>query len=375
MTYQSHIPSRIVVRGTNWVGDTIISLPALREIRRIFASSHIIVWVRRELYDLIHAAGVADEIVTFDANSEGPVRRALHMRRTLAKLNLQLAILLQNAFESAFTSWLARVPLRAGYPTDLRGLLLNIKVPMSPQVRESHQVFYYLAITDYLEHYFHGKIDRQTSKPPDCSILIPPESFAAANLLLNEAGVTPERPFYCLAAGSANSEAKRWLPEYFANLADLIIEQKGGQIVLMGAPGERDLLAGIASNMKKPGAVNLAGTTNILTSMAVMKLSEAVISNDTGSAHLAVAAAASVLTIFGPTIPGATAPYGHQARLVVGKADCAPCHHYRCPVQGHPCMSSVSPEMILSEITKITSGMEDVPNSTDLDVHFVPGSN
>ena len=143
----------------------------------------------------------------------------------------------------------------------------------------------------------------------------------------------------------------------------------------MGAPGERDLLAGIASNMKKPGAVNLAGTTNILTSMAVMKLSEAVISNDTGSAHLAVAAAASVLTIFGPTIPGATAPYGPQARLVVGTADCAPCRNYRCPIQGHPCMSSVPPEMILSEITKMTSAMGDVPIPTDSDVHIVPGNN
>jgi heptosyltransferase-2 len=173
----------------------------------------------------------------------------------------------------------------------------------------------------------------------------------SAQRILVENNIDPHGHFFCLCPGSVNSEAKRWPAVNFARLADLLIEQ-GHAVVLMGSPGERELVDGIIRLMRG-SAVNLAGKTGLIDSMAVMNLSTTVISNDTGSAHLAVAASAPVLTIFGPTIPGATAPYGKRAHIIQGKAGCAPCRNFRCPINGHPCMNSITPEAVLAAVERI----------------------
>jgi lipopolysaccharide heptosyltransferase II len=345
----SSVPSRIVVRGTNWVGDTVMSLPAVKELRRIFPSSRISFWLPSGLAPLIAASGVPDEIISFDPNSGGPVKRSLTMSKRLCAGRYDMAVLLQNAFESAFTSRLARIPRRSGYTTDLRGPLLNIKVPLTKEIRQKHQVFYYLGITDYLEEHFRGTPTR--TGEPDCSIRISEESItAAANLLASE-GI--EGPFFCLCPGSVNSEAKRWPATNFAELADTLYNKLGTRIVFIGAPQERDLVEGIIRAMKTGVAVNMAGCGDMMVSMAIMNRSSLVISNDTGSAHMAVAAFGKVLTIFGPTIPGATAPYGPTAHIIEGRAPCAPCRYFRCPRPDHACMKSVAPQAVFQKIRDI----------------------
>ncbi|MEW6111576.1 MAG: lipopolysaccharide heptosyltransferase II [Thermodesulfobacteriota bacterium] len=342
-------PERIVIRGTNWVGDTIISLPALKQIRRIFPSSIITLWVRTSLKGLVEATQTADRVISFDQNSAGPVLRSVHMMRRLADERFDAAILLQNAFESAFTAWLARIPLRVGYPTDLRGPLLNVRVPLTANIRAMHQVFYYLAIADYVaERFARDKMEQHPD--PDCSIPVPPEKCRSAEELLAEHGLEPSKPFFVLCPGSVNSEAKRWPPSHFAALGDLMAERLKAPVVFLGALDERDLIESIGSMMKAARLVNLAGTADMLTSMAIMNLSNAVISNDTGSAHLAVAASARVFTIFGATSPGATAPYGPNAHVLQGNASCAPCRHFRCPYPDHPCMTSLTPEAVFERI-------------------------
>jgi lipopolysaccharide heptosyltransferase II len=164
-----------------------------------------------------------------------------------------------------------------------------------------------------------------------------------------------DRPIFCLCPGSVNSEAKRWPVERFARLADLLIDRIGAQVVFLGAPQEKGLVEEIMSIMRNSGSLNILGA-DMMTSMAVMNLSALVISNDTGSAHLAVASSARILTIFGPTNPGATAPYGANAHVIQGNAPCAPCRHFRCPLPEHPCMSSVEPEAVLRKTEEILSG-------------------
>jgi heptosyltransferase-2 len=303
-----------------------------------------------------------DAVVTFDGNAGGPLKRPFAMRHSLKQGAFDMAVLLQNAFESAFTAWLAGIPVRVGFPTDLRGPLLTAKVPLTTDVRRNHQVFYYLAITDYIEQQWLG---RQTAREtdPDCSIALPEDAILRGQDLLASSGVDLHGRFVCLCPGSVNSEAKRWPQDSFAQLGDLLVERHGVQLVFLGAPGEQDLVEGIIAAMKSRGAVNLAGRANMIASMAVMQQSSLVISNDTGSAHLAVAASAKVLTIFGPTIPGATAPFGPNAHIIQGVADCAPCRHFRCPKPDHPCMRNSSPEAIAAKAEEIWDHPDTQPAS------------
>jgi heptosyltransferase II len=217
-----------------------------------------------------------------------------------------------------------------------------MRVPLTKEIKLKHQVFYYLGITDYLEERLEGASTR--SGTPDCSVSIGEESLDAAGSLLASSGISV--PFFCLCPGSVNSEAKRWPAESFAKLADILCDSFGSQVAFLGAPQERDLVEGIIRAMKTGTAANMAGRADMITSMAIMNLSRLVISNDTGSAHMAVAASAGVLTIFGPTIPGATAPYGPSAHIIEGRAPCAPCRHFRCPQPGHACMRSIEPEAV-----------------------------
>jgi heptosyltransferase II len=261
-------------------------------------------------------------------------------------------VLFQNAFESAFTAWLAGIPVRIGYPTDLRGPLLTLRVPLTTEIRQKHQVFYYLGITGFVAAGF-ARNGSHNAISPDCSVPLNGDHKDRAAELLASHGVDQSAPIFCLCPGSVNSEAKRWPGDYFAALADLLSERLGGNVVFLGAPGERGLVESIIEQTKTRNAANCAGEADILTSMAVMGLSTLVISNDTGSAHLAVAASADVLTLFGPTSAGATAPFGPRAHLLQGEAPCAPCRHFRCPSPEHRCMRSIRPEDVLKKAKEI----------------------
>jgi heptosyltransferase II len=371
----ARFPSRIVVRGTNWVGDTIMSVPALRELRRLFPDALLACWVPKGLGPLVQATGVVDELITFDASMGGAFRRVFIMRGRLAEGRFDLAVLFQNAFESAITAFLAGMPLRAGFPTDGRGILLNLPIPIPPGMRDRHEVYSYIAITDSLAAHY-GRDGYPQTAVPDCTVSVPKETSDAALNLLQRHGLGRD-VIFCLCPGSVNSEAKRWPADSFAWLGDLLVKRFGARIVFLGAPGERGLIEGIQKQMTVRGSVNLAGDADMVLSMAVMNLSTMVISNDTGSAHLAVAAGGRVLTIFGPTRAGATAPFGPTASIVQGTAPCAPCRSFHCPRPGHECMRSITPESVLNAVVELLdrpnpgelTGRSDLPRSVGARQH------
>ena len=172
------------------------------------------------------------------------------------------------------------MPLRVGYPTDLRGPLLNVRVPLNHGLRDRHQVFYYLAIVDFLAGLV-GEPSTQDTQP-DCSIVLGMDRMTAAWDALKDLKVDLNRPLFCLCPGSANSEAKRWPPDYFARLADLIVAGMDGVVAFVGSADERRLVQDIQGQMRY-GSANLAGAVDLVTAMGVMGLSRMVISNDTGA--------------------------------------------------------------------------------------------
>src|SRR5687767_8740965 len=142
--------NRIVVRGTNWIGDAVMSVPALRELRRAFPDASISLHTRSWADGLFRDSSLFDELITFDKH-RWPIKDVLDNSRFLRDDGFDLAVLLPNSFESALTSFITRIPRRFGYNKDVRGLLLTDPIAVPEWKNRRHEVFYYLNLIAEVE--------------------------------------------------------------------------------------------------------------------------------------------------------------------------------------------------------------------------------
>lgn len=340
---ESNQIKRIIVRGTNWVGDAMMTLPALRELRRLFPDAHITLATRSWARGLFFGAEFIDELQIQDGRG---IRSFLQQLRAWRKGQFDLAILLTNSFASALVAALAGIPARIGYASDGRARLLTRAIEL-PEWRSSrHEVFYYLRIVAELEWLF---TKRQTflEVQPDASLEVSDRRTEEARYFLRRQGVTEERPVIALCPGSINSRAKRWPAESYAVLADRFVDTLGAQVLLVGSQQELDVSRHVANRMHNKPLV-LTGKTDIAQLVAILSLCDLLISNDTGPAHIAAALGRPTLVIFGPTNPLTTRPFSPFAEIIRHPPDCAPCMLRDCPID-HRCMTAITPDEVFSQ--------------------------
>ncbi|HEY0003292.1 MAG TPA: lipopolysaccharide heptosyltransferase II [Pyrinomonadaceae bacterium] len=335
---------RVVVRGTNWVGDAVMTIPALRELRRILPHAHITLATRSWSRGLFSEAEFIDEILIYD-RAEKPLRAAFGQAREWRRRRFELAILFQNAFEAALIAALARVPARLGYCTDGRRALLTHPLALPDWHQQRHEVFYYLNIVARLEELLDGS-SRILESEPAFALRVSQERQAHARQLLAEHGAMGAgRPLIALCPGSTNSRAKRWPAASYAALADRLIEEMRADVCLIGAPDELEVSLEVVARMKR-APVMLTGRTNLDQAVALLSITDLLITNDTGPAHIASALERPTLVIFGPTDPATTRPFSASAEIIRRPPDCAPCMLRDCPID-HRCMTAISPDEVL----------------------------
>jgi heptosyltransferase II len=339
--------SRVVVRGTNWVGDAVMTVPALRQLRRLLPGAHITLATRPWAKELFADADFLDDMLIYDRR--GPWS-AVKQTAEWRKRNFDLAVLFPNAFEAALIPALAQVPVRVGYATDGRGRLLTNPLPLPEWRNSKHEVFYYLNIVAELERALFGS-EHVSSAIPDASLQISPRRQSEALDLLRAHGLRDDRAIIAICPGSINSRAKRWPPERYAELADRLIAESNAEVLLIGAREELDVSQQVSQQMaNKP--VILTGKTSLAQVTAVLNGVDLLITNDTGPAHIAAALGRPTLVIFGPTNPLTTRPFSTVAELVREPPDCAPCMLRDCPID-HRCMTAISPEMVLERARRL----------------------
>lgn len=334
---------RIVVRGTNWVGDAVMTVPALRELRRLFPNAHITLATRSSAKGLFGEAEFLDNLLVHEGSG---LRSVVRQVREWRRRNFELAILLPNSLETALVASLARVPLRIGYATDGRQGLLTHPLDLPEWRSSQHEVFYYLNIIARLE----WLINREQSflnTQPDASLEVTEGRKAAALDLLRAkgmTGITEGRLLIALCPGSINSRAKRWPAERYAALADRFMDELGAEVILIGSVAEADVSLEVSGRMhNKP--VMLTGQTDLDELVAVLSLVDLLVTNDTGPAHIAAALGRATLVIFGPTNPLTTRPFSPFAEIVRHPPDCAPCMLRDCPID-HRCMTAIQPDEV-----------------------------
>ena len=230
---------RIVVRGTNWVGDAVMTIPALRQLRRLFPRAHITLATRPWAEGLFADADFLDALQVHEGSG---LRSVVHQVREWRKGAFDLAVLFPNSLETALVASLARVPLRIGYATEGRQPLLTYPLSLPEWRSSKHEVFYYLQIVAELE----WLIKREQTfldTEPDGSLEVSAARQTAARDFLREHGVgdSNSQRLVALCPGSINSRAKRWPAERYATLADKLIDETGAKVLLVGSAGEGEV--------------------------------------------------------------------------------------------------------------------------------------
>lgn len=334
---------KLLIRATNWVGDAIMALPALRAVRSRFRDGEITILARPYVAEIYKGQGVADDLITVEPKKN--IVSELRARK------FDAALLLQNAFEAAWVAWRAGIPERIGYARDGRGMLLTkpVRVPKLGEI-PPHEQFYYLELVRRA-----GLLD---ALPQEIFIKlnVAEENQRRAEETLQEAGALGGQPRIAIGAGASYGSAKCWPPDRFAELANRLQEQTGASIVLFGTASEMAVSSAIASGLRR-APIDLTGKTSIAELPALLSRCQLFIGNDSGAMHVAAAVGLPIVAVFGPTDPFGTAPVTPRCTIVQQRPYCSPCFLRRCPTD-HRCMTSVTAEAVESAAKPWISALE-----------------
>ena len=346
--FDLHVIERILIRSTNWLGDAVMTTPAIGAIRGTFPNAHITILATPLVAELFSPHGHIDEIMVYDKKGQhaGLAGRLL-LARELRARHFDMAILLQNAFDAALITWLARVPIRMGYRTDGRGFLLTHGCALSIETKRLHHVEYYL---DMLAQF--GIITETKA----LSLTITEDDEIEAAKILMEADIRTDHFLLGINPGATYGAAKRWYPERFAAVADKLCQKWGAKAVITGSSAEKCIADEIASAMETK-SLNLAGRTSVRGLMALIKRCDFLITNDSGPMHVAAAFGVPLVAIFGPTDQTTTSPFSDRAVVVCQDAECAPCLLRECPTD-HRCMKEVMAEDVVQAALRLKEKIE-----------------
>jgi len=341
-------PERVLVKQVNWLGDIVMSLPALRAVRQAFPNAHLSVLIKQELASFFDGAGWIDEIIPYRLRKgffQGISDRG-SLSLSLRKKKFDLAILFPNSFDSALWPFLARIPHRAGYARDARGLLLNKKARATTEILEVHQVHYYLhMLRETLE--LSGSPDAFT---PDVGAANRDKMSA----FLAARRKRPGKPLVGLAVAAAYGPAKEWPADLYAQLIDLLAQRDGTECVLVGAPSERFKSEEVVARSKS-GAIMAAGDTSVGEALALLSLCSGFAGNDSGSMHVAGALGKPTVGIFGSTRADRTGPLGPRTRILYKQIECSPCLKRTCRFGHYDCLKMIRPEEVAAALHALSN--------------------
>ena len=328
-------PKKILVAVCNWLGDLVISLPALRAIRRSFPEAHIAILVRRNLAGFFDGFSWIDEIIAFSVRpGMSGIADHLSVIRAIRSRRFDLAVFFPKTRELAVWATLAGVPRRAGYIGDLRGPMLTHSVPRPPHVTHGHQVDHWLAMVRNTIGAI-GEARDNTIEPQE------------RNLQSMRRWLEARRKRSCsrliaIAPGGSSGPSKRWPPSYFVQLVADLVENHEAECVLVGVSSERALCEEIAA-ASRCDPIIAAAETEVGELIALLALCDGFVGNDSGPMHVAAALGRPTVGIFGPTDPGRTGPMGPKATFLWERLECSPCFKTTCPFGHQNCLTQIAP--------------------------------
>lgn len=351
---------KILIRGVNWIGDSVMTLPAIRTIRDFYPDSEITLLVKEWVKGIFEQNPSIDRVIFYDERFRG-IMGKIKGAQELKKYSFQKAILLQNAFDAAILTYLAGITERIGYDRDGRGFLLTKTIPFISELRDIHHILYYLELlrragikTPYRHPWIYMTTGERTSAINEFNKL--------------------RRPVIVINPGATYGSAKRWPSGHFSELINRIIDELGATVILVGSEKERviskEILKAVEDEfVKNNHLIDRTGKTSLRELIRTIYASDLLVTNDSGPMHIGYALGVPVVALFGSTSPELTGPlsyvnperYGFEIDiefsakdLVLNKAlSCSPCFKRECP-EGEPaCLQKILPDEVFSCIKEL----------------------
>jgi heptosyltransferase-2 len=320
---------KILIRGTNWIGDAVMTLPAIASVRAAYPRAHMAILAKPAVTDIYRLFTAADEIIPYEKKFDTPFG-VFRLAYALKQKKYDAAILLQNAIEAAIIARAAGIRVRAGFSSDGRGILLTHAIRRTEAIFNVHQIDYYLEMVKALGC---ADVDRAMHLETHIS---PVDAKKALRQYLPES----DRNVIGIAPGAAYGPAKRWLAERFAAAGDQLGRDLNARVILFGGNDDRET-AGQVRACAQSDMINLAGMTSLKDAVYLISQCKLFLSNDSGLMHVAGALNIPTVAVFGSTNPVTTSPAGEKTILVRKDVSCSPCLKKVCPTDFR-CMTLIT---------------------------------
>ncbi|MGA0111260.1 MAG: lipopolysaccharide heptosyltransferase II [Chthoniobacterales bacterium] len=315
-------PFRLVIRSSNWLGDAVMGIPAVEACRAGRPDARITILAPEKIAPLWRRVAAVDEVIGI---RPGESPRGLARR---VDASFDAAILLPNSPRSALEVRALGVPRIVGYPGRWRSWLLH-QTPRFAPASGGHQANRFLRLAEF------------------CGAPVPPEG----PVFRRRAPQTGSKPRVGVCPGAEYGPAKRWPAERFAAAMQEVQRSEACQWVIFGVAGDAPAAAAIAAKCDFP-VRNLAGKTSLDELMDELSACDALLTNDTGTMHLAAFLGVPTVAVFGSTEPAMTAPLGDFHRVLRRKVECSPCFRRECPIDFR-CMTRIEPSEAAAALREI----------------------
>ncbi|MHC4871530.1 MAG: lipopolysaccharide heptosyltransferase II [Planctomycetota bacterium] len=331
---------KILVRSPNWLGDCVMAIPAIRELKKKFPDAEIYVQAKKSVSIIYEWVAEVTDVLEFPDGKawQNLSEKNEHAAKCL-KYNFDLGVLLTNSFSTAFWMWKSGVKRIAGTDVSCRGIFLTDKIALTEKIKEAHQAEWYLAVLEPFG------IKAELTTPS-----LDKELNSGEEMFLSQY----KEPYIILAPGSAYGPAKDWLAENFALLAEKLNNEKF-KIVITGSASDRKSAEKI-STASSAEIIDLTGRTSMNEFLLLLKNASGFVGNDSGASHCAAAFGIPTVAVFGSTRPDRTRPLGEKVTYLSGTADCIPCMRRTCFQTGEKfmqCMKTVSPDDVFDGLKKL----------------------
>ena len=326
-------PFRILIRSSNWLGDAVMSVPAVRAIKNGRPDAQITVAAPAKIAPMWKLVPEVDAIIPLSSPS---LLRSVRDIRTRARFDT--AILFPNSLRVALECWLSGIPRRVGYRGHWRRWLLNQTVPEARKAGPGeHHSVRFLRIAH--------ACGAETS---NSELRTPMNRDQASDIQITVA----DRPLKIgLCPGAEYGPAKRWLPDRFAEAAAKINTQSSTQWILFGTKNDAAIGNQVAAAIGDR-CVNRIGQTTLDELIDEVRGCRLLLTNDTGTMHLAALLGVPVVAIFGSTEPSLTGPLGNGHTILRHHVECCPCFRRECPIDFR-CMKAVGAQEVADAVLPV----------------------